>query len=179
MKKTLVVLCSWFVLIVQGATPPAKTKLAHEFYVSITHLQIDEEEGVVNAVFSTFPDDWERAMNALLEAQGQRYLALDSAGREALHERYLKAQWTISQPGVELEMDYLFAKQNLEKIELYVVFRPKGNETIDVAKKLRVENRVMADLFPSQENIVTAYLGDKRKTNSCREGNDYQIEFKF
>lgn len=179
MKKTLfvlAVLCSFFA---NGAIPPSETKVAHEFYVSVTQLEIDETGGTINAVFSTFPDDWERAMNALLEPEGRRYLALDSAARETLHARYLAQQWHLSQPGVDFEMVYYFSQQDAEKVEVFVSFRPKGNETIDLSKKLTIDHRVLADLFPSQENIVTVFYGKKRKTNSCREGNNYKIEFTF
>jgi len=55
------------------------TKVRHDFYVSVTDLNVDIGKGVLTGVVKTFPDDWERAMNELLKEKVQRYISLDSA----------------------------------------------------------------------------------------------------
>ena len=86
----------WLGAVSQTGTMP--TKVRHDFYVSVTDLNVDISKGVLTGVVKTFPDDWERAMNELLKEKVQRYISLDSAAQYDLHagyiESHLKLLWT-------------------------------------------------------------------------------------
>ena len=85
MKVLLVFVSLWLGAFSPTTTSP--TKVRHDFYVSVTDLNVDTNKGVLTGVVKTFPDDWERAMNELLQEKVQRYVSLDSAAQFELHRK--------------------------------------------------------------------------------------------
>lgn len=148
-------------------------KVGHEFYVSTTELRVDEQNERLTAVMQVFPDDWERAMNAILAKDQQRYIQLTEAQKDSLHERELVRTFKVNVPET-LPLQYVGSETTTEYTRLYFTLGPvelSSVESWDIAVS------TLADIFPSQENIITFYQGTERQTNSCREGNNYHLEF--
>lgn len=120
-----------------------------------------------------FPDDWERAMNAILAKDQQRYIQLTAVQQDSLHERELARTFKVGTPKT-LPLHYVGSETTAEYIRLYFTLGPVDIANVD---RWEVEVSTLADIFPSQENIVTFYHGSERRTNSCREGNNYHLEF--
>lgn len=150
------------------------SKVAHEFYVSVTDLYVDVEEGRLEGVVKTFPDDWERAMNALLAEKVVRYPKLTTEEKDELHRAYLTKTLLVEFEGKDLELNYdAIVEGPNEVLLLFTAELPKrarkaGNWTID--------HLFFTDIFPAQENIVILHRGSEKRTNSCRKGNSYHLE---
>lgn len=168
MKFLFIVLTSlWF-------SPKEYTlKVGHEFYVSTTELRVDDSNERLTAVMQVFPDDWERAMNAILAKQQQRYLQLSGEQKDSLHARELARTFKVNAPAT-LPLQYVGSETTTEYTRLFFTLGPVNASQV---KEWDIEITTLADIFPSQENIVTFYHGSERRTNSCREGNNYHLEF--
>jgi hypothetical protein len=168
-----------YTLGLQQSDPATYTKVRHEFYVSVTDFNVDVEKGAVTGVIKTFPDDWERAMNALLEEKVMRYVQLEEQERGALHGKYLESHVRLSLNGTPLRIEYYGTNSGPD--EIYLLFTADyGDASIEELKGIwEVELTLLADIYPSQENIVIFHHDGEKQTNSCRDGNDYQLQFEF
>jgi len=177
MKVLIVFVSLWLGAVSQTGTMP--TKVRHDFYVSVTDLNVDISKGVLTGVVKTFPDDWERAMNELLKEKVQRYISLDSAAQYDLHAGYIESHLKITLDGALLPITFHATANGPD--ELYLLFvADYGTKSLeDLSGEWRVRNEVLADIYPTQENIVLFYYDGAQKTNSCREGNNYTLTFDF
>ncbi len=177
MKVVFVFASLWLSSFLPATTSP--TKVRHDFYVSVTDLNVDVNKGVLTGVIKTFPDDWERAMNALLEAKVQRYIALDSTEQYALHASYIQSRLRISLNNEKLPVTFHTTASGPD--ELYLLFvADYGNKKLEeLAGSWLVQSEFLADIYPTQENIIVFHYDGNQKTNSCREGNRYQLMFDF
>lgn len=161
----------WFAVL--GGTVPGSLKVGHEFYVSTTELRVDTENKRLTAVTQVFPDDWERAMNALLQPVGKRYIELSEVQKDSLHAAELVKTFKVNRPE-GLTLKYVGSETTKEFVRLYFTLE----QLEELAPQTWTFNVwMLADIFPSQENIITLFRADgSRTTNSCREGNDYVLE---
>jgi len=166
--KFIVVL--WLTLLQGSAQGPLK--VGHEFYVSTTELRVDAQQGRLTGVMQVFPDDWERAMNALLQREDKRYQKLSELQKDSLHAAELVRTFKVK-ASETLALDYVGSETSKEYVRLYFTLGEFGEDPVDV---WMLNVWTLADIFPSQENIITFYHADgSRETNSCREGNEYLI----
>ena len=177
MKVLLVFVSLWLGAFSPTTTSP--TKVRHDFYVSVTDLNVDTNKGVLTGVVKTFPDDWERAMNELLQEKVQRYVSLDSTTQFELHASYIASRLKISLNEESLPITFYTTANGPD--ELYLLFvADYGEKSLEaLSGKWRVRNEFLADIYPTQENIVLFHYDGDQKTNSCREGNDYTLTFDF
>jgi hypothetical protein len=184
MKVLWVVISWWFSSVAPVANSelaplPLDTKVRHEFYVSVTDINVDLEKELITGVVKTFPDDWERAMNALLREKVRRYIQLDSTEIEAMHAQYLAEHMNLKLGTERLPVQYEITRRGPD--EVYLLFTaPYGERTWEeLAGPWSVKFTLLADIYPSQENIVILHYGTEKFTNSCREGNDYFFTHSF
>jgi len=159
--------------------PPSITKVRHEFYVSVTDFHVDEDKGKITGVVKAFPDDWERAMNALLQEKVMRYVQLDSNQRADLHGIYLERHIKLALNGEALKVEYFGTSRGPD--EIYLLFTADYGEKdwVELSGNWSIHHTLLADIYPSQENIIVFHYDGSKKTNSCRESNDYHLNFNF
>ncbi|MEY2963333.1 MAG: hypothetical protein RL754_594 [Bacteroidota bacterium] len=155
------------------------TKVRHEFYVSVTDVYVDADKGMITGVVKTFPDDWERAMNALLQEKVMRYVELDSIDQFRLHADYLESHLQLTFNGESIRPKFHNTAHGPD--ELYLLFTADyGDRTLDeLSGEWEVRQTLLSDVYTSQENIVIFHYDGQKKTNSCREGNGYLLSFDF
>tara|TARA_B100000900_G_C20590898_1_gene721540 strand:- start:513 stop:1022 length:510 start_codon:yes stop_codon:yes gene_type:complete len=154
------------------------TKVKHEFYVSVTDIYVDAEKQQINGVVKCFPDDWERAMNALLSNKVQRYIQLDSTAQDSLHAVYLQKHLNVKVRNQELKFGYSGTVRGFD--EMYLLFEgPMELAPEEYAVEWTVNQTLLADIYPTQENIVILHYDGQKYTSSCREGNEYEFYYSF
>lgn len=118
-------------------------------------------------------------MNALLQEKVQRYISLDSAAQFDLHAGYIESRLHISLNGEKLPITFYTTANGPD--ELYLLFvADYGEKSLEaLSGDWLVRNEFLADIYPTQENIVLFHYDGDQKTNSCREGNNYTLTFDF
>jgi len=159
--------------------PERLTKVRHEFYVSVTDFHVDLEKGKITGVVKAFPDDWERAMNALLQEKVKRYVQLDSKDRAYLHGIYLEQHIKLNLDGEALKVEYFGTSRGPDEIYLLFTADYGEKDLAELSGNWSIKHTLLADVYPSQENIVVFHYNGSKKTNSCRESNDYRLNFNF
>ena len=172
----LLVLFTSFPVLLGNVSP----KIQHEFYVSITELRVELEQDRVTASMQFFPDDWERAMNALVTEKDVRYHAMSELQKDSLHAYELARTFNIqcSRGDVRTELMFSFvgSETDNEYVKLFFTFSGLPKESDD--SNWIIQCSTLSDVFSSQENIITFYneLG-RRATSSCRVENEYYTSF--
>ena len=144
----------------------------------MTDIYVDIHKAQINGVVKCFPDDWERAMNALLSNELKRYVKLDSAVQDSLHGFYLKKHFNLTVGKQSIKLKFSGTVTGLD--EIYLLFEGPMEMAVDAYKKdWMVSHSLLADIYPSQENIIILHCNGQKYTSSCRAGNDYKFNHSF
>ncbi len=129
---------------------------AHKFYMSITEMQYNENNGYLEIIIKLFTDDIEKA----LEQQSDSSIFLgtpkESSQADELLQNYLQKNFTLKTGqqaldirflGKEVDKDYTWAYLEVKD------FKPD--------EKYTIKNSILINLFDSQANRVNYYYKDK------------------
>ena len=157
--------------------PALHTKVRYEFYVTVTDFHVDIETKNYGACENV--DDWERAMNALLQEKVMRYVQLDSNQRAALHAQYLEQHIQLNLNVEAMAVEYFGTSTGPDEVYLLFTAEYGDKELEELSGNWTITHTLLADIYPSQENIVIFHYDGRKQTSSCRESNEYRLNFDF
>ena len=133
--------------------------LVHPHYVSVTEVDFNKDEGVFEISISMTAHDFEEA----LKRQFSKAIDLgprgDSASMNFMVEHYIERQFQIRLDDNHFGLDYLGYDMEKDKVTVYL-----QTEIVDfMPVDIHVENRLMCEVFPEQQNIVRFQYGDVKK----------------
>ena len=152
MRKISLILASFFLL-------SGFKSGAHEFYLSVTEIEYNNEKQSLQIITRVFIDDFEDMLN---ERYGADLQLSEEAEEGAVAEnisKYLKQKLRLQVNGEELQLNYLGKEYDTDQLILYI-------EVEDLApfKKIEVTNEILTDLFDDQKNVVHVKVNDKTKS---------------
>jgi len=132
--------------------------LLHEYYVSITTIQL-HQNGAVDLTFKFVAHDLEKA----IELETGVAIQVDEQDQltDSILETYIKNHFEIS--GLE-EANYLGREFNLDET-FYVYFTARYDTTLS---KFNVRNTLLLQTFEAQENITHINKGTTQKSLSFK-----------
>jgi len=152
MRKISLILASFFLL-------SGFKSGAHEFYLSVTEIEYNNEKQSLQIITRVFIDDLEDVLN---ERYGADLQLSEEAEEGAVAEnisKYLKQKLRLQVNGEELQLNYLGKEYDADQLILYI-------EVEDLApfNKIEVTNEILTDLFDDQKNVVHVKVNDKTKS---------------
>ena len=122
---------------------------AHKFYVSITKMEYVKEKGSLQIITKIFTDDMEDALQ-------QRYsplISLDTKketpeANEFL-EKYLLQKLNVTVNGKPVTLHYIGKEYDTDMVVAYIEVTGIKN-----MKNIEIENKVLMEIFPEQQNII-------------------------
>ncbi|MDX1719090.1 MAG: DUF6702 family protein [Salegentibacter mishustinae] len=152
MRKISLILVSFFLL-------SGFNSGAHEFYLSVTEIEYNNEKQSLQIITRVFIDDFEDVLN---ERYGADLQLSEEAEEGAVAEnisKYLKQKLKLQVNGEELQLNYLGKEYDADQLILYI-------EVEDLApfNKIEVTNEILTDLFDDQKNVVHVKVNDKTKS---------------
>lgn len=131
----------------------------HPFYVSVTEVVQQKNNGAVQVSSRIFFDDLERALEKQYKTKVNILKPADRKQVDALITRYIKAHLKISANGKILDLKYL--GYEIEEDAAWCYF-----ETADVGsvKHLSIKNDILFEQHESQSNLVHAIINGQRKS---------------
>ncbi|WP_347373003.1 DUF6702 family protein [Aequorivita sp. Q41] len=147
----IILLFLFFPLI--SAAPP------HKFYVSITKIEYVKEKKSLQLITKIFTDDIEEALR-------QRYdptISLNTkketevAGEKL--KRYILQKLNVQVNGKTVQLHYIGKEYDTDMVVAYI--EVTGIKEI---KTLTVENKMLMDLFPEQQNIIHFKTKETRRS---------------
>ena len=142
-------------------------KTMHKYYVSLTEIEYVKEERSVQIITRIFIDDFENVLrNRFYEG-----LTLDTE-KENIEtndyiEKYLKDKLKITINHKEFSFNFLGKEYEDDMILCYLEI-----QNIDRISSIRVENKLLYEMFPDQKNMVRFKIHSVNKTILLIKEND-------
>ena len=142
-------------------------KTMHKYYVSLTEIEYVKEERSVQIITRIFIDDFENVLrNRFYEG-----LTLDTE-KENIEtndyiEKYLKDKLKITINHKEFSFNFLGKEYEDDMILCYLEI-----QNIDRISSIKVENKLLYEMFPDQKNMVRFKIHSINKTILLIKEND-------
>lgn len=152
----------FFVLI-----PLVSFTTLHKYYVSVTEIEFVKNEKSVQIISRIFIDDFE----AVLRARYDEGLTLIGENEkdvvEYYIEKYLKEKIKITINGNIEEFNFIGEEYEDDIMLCYLEI-----QDVEQISSIKVENKLLFDLFPDQKNIVRFKINSVNKSILLIKEND-------
>ena len=142
-------------------------KTMHKYYVSLTEIEYVKEERSVQIITRIFIDDFEN----VLRNRFDEGLTLDTE-KENIEtnyyiEKYLKDKLKITINLKDFSFDFLGKEYEDDMILCYLEI-----QNIERISSIKVENKLLYEMFPDQKNMVRFKIHSVNKTILLIKEND-------
>jgi hypothetical protein len=133
--------------------------MAHPIYVSVTEIEHNSKERMVEVSCKLFTDDFEKALRTIYKKPVDLIHPKDRPAMDRLVEDYVKTHLKIAADGRELTLKYL----GYELIEeaIYSYYEVPG---IEKMASVSVVNNLLYDFQPEQMGLMHITVGGNRKS---------------
>ena len=138
------------------------TASAHRYHTSVTRLEYNAEERLVEITVQTFADDIEAA----LKRGGASNVRLDSKTTHALVLEYLQKVFEIRSGDSRLEFQWI--GMELKGYTVWVYLQAKAPNGL---LRTSLRNNLLFEVFPDQVNIVNIIRDGKRTSLVFKRGD--------
>lgn len=132
--------------------------VSHKFYVSTTTVEYVPEKQAVQIITKIFVEDLEQVLQ---ERYGSS-VVLDPKKETETDVNYLKKyisqKLKISINNKPLELSYIGKEYDIDIVNMYFEI-----ENISELKSIEIENKILFDLFPEQQNIIHLVTPESKK----------------
>lgn len=152
MKKISLILASFFLL-------SAFKSGAHEFYLSVTEIEYNNEEQSLQIITRVFIDDFQNVLNERYDADIQLSEEAEEGAVTEYISKYLNQKLRLKTNGEELQLNYLGKEYDADQLVLYIEV-----ENVASFNQIEVTNEILTDLFDDQKNVVHVKVNNKTKS---------------
>jgi len=152
MRKISLILASFFLL-------SGFKSGAHEFYLSVTEIEYNNEKQSLQIITRVFVDDFQDVLNERYDANLQLSEEAEEGAVAENISKYLKQKLRLQVNGEELQLNYLGKEYDADQLVLYIEV-----ENLSSFNKIQVTNEILTDLFDDQKNVVHVKVNDKTKS---------------
>ena len=132
---------------------------AHKFYVSITKIEYVAEKNSLQIITKIFTDDMEAALGQRKGSDISLGTKKETAADRETLKNYMLQNIKISINGKPVVLKYLGQEFEMDMVVSYLEI-----SDIENLKSIKIENKVLMDVFPEQQNIVHLKTRDSRKS---------------
>jgi hypothetical protein len=142
-------------------------KPTHPFYVSVTEIQENTKDKIMEISCKIFTDDFEKTLRMYYSNKIDLLNPRDKSVADKLIRDYIPKHLSISFDGKLQSLQYVGYEKNEEGVECYFQI---NNPVIH--SKVTVTNNVLFEYKPEQINIVHVTVGGKRQSTQLVNPND-------
>lgn len=147
------------IFLVLLAFPLISAVPTHKFYVSITKIEYVKEKNSLQIITKIFIDDIEVALR---ERFGQDISLATSKETETADndlKQYILQTLKIKVNGKNTQLRYLGKEYETDMVVAYLEVEP-----ITSLKTIAIENKILMEMFPEQQNIIHLKTANNRKS---------------
>ena len=142
----------------------------HKYYISLTKIDFIEKEKSVQITMRFFIDDIEKTLESRYELELELATEKENEKSDMYLEKYISSKFeviinqnitTYKYLGKEYENDIVFFYMEINDIELI--------------NQISVQNRMLFEDFPDQQNFVKTNINNSKKTFILRKENDKEM----
>lgn len=148
-----------FLFSVANANNNASNTLLHPFYVSITQIEENKNEKILEVSCKIFTDDFEKALRMHYPGHVDLLNPGDRTQMNKIVDDYIKKHLAISVDGKKVLMQFIGYEQMEEGVQCYFQVN-----NIQVDKSISVFNNLLFEYKPEQTNIIHVTVRHTRKS---------------
>ena len=131
----------------------------HKHYISLTKIDFIEDKNAVQITMKFFLDDIEHALETRLEQPMELATKEEHSMANKYLETYLRQKFKIWINSEEQNYSYLGKEYENNEVFFYIEI-----DNIQEINTIEVENSMLFELFPEQQNYVKLNLNNVQKT---------------
>ncbi|HJY21511.1 MAG TPA: DUF6702 family protein [Hanamia sp.] len=171
------ILFSWSLMFGSGnfSTHNAENKNLHQhpFYVSVTEIEENTKENLLEVSCRIFTDDFEKTLRMHYTNHIDLLNPTDKVQMNKLINDYVSKHLSIAIDGKLHPLQFVGYEKNEEAVECYFQIN-----NISVKKNISVFNNLLFEYKPEQINIVHVTVKGKRKSRQLTNP-DAKVNFEF
>jgi len=132
---------------------------AHKFYVSTTDIEYVAEKESLQIITKIFIDDIEQELRKRYDPSISLASKKETKADAELLKKNILQKLNISVNGKPVKMNYLGKEYDIETVKVYIEI-----EEVNSLNSIEVENKILMDIFPEQQNIIHLKTSSRRKS---------------
>ncbi|SRX54107.1 DUF6702 family protein [Aequorivita sp. CIP111184] len=121
----------------------------HKFYVSITKIEYVKEKSSLQIITKIFIDDIEDALQQRYNASISLDTKKETKEADEDLKNYILQKINIKVNGKSVVLDYIGKEYDTDMVVAYIEVKD-----VKELKTIEIENKVLMDMFPEQQNII-------------------------
>lgn len=121
----------------------------HKFYVSITKIEYVKEKSSLQIITKIFIDDIEDALQQRYNASISLHTKKETEAADEGLKKYILQKINIKVNGKLVKLDYIGKEYDTDMVVAYIEVKD-----VKELKTIEIENKVLMDIFPEQQNII-------------------------
>jgi uncharacterized membrane protein len=132
---------------------------AHKYYLSLTQIKYKSEAKSVQIIINVFMDDIETALNKDNNIDLKLSTKKELKDNSIYFKKYLKEKLHFKIDGIAKDFTFVGKEYEGDLVYFYLEI-----PNINQFKTIEVENNILIDHFPQQQNLTKCKLGEKHKS---------------
>lgn len=142
----------------------------HKYYISLTKIDFIEKEKSVQITMRFFIDDIEKTLESRFELELELATEKENEKSDMYLEKYISSKFEVI-----INQNITTYKYLGKEYENDIVFFYMEINDIDVINQISVQNRMLFEDFPDQQNFVKTNINNSKKTFILRKENDKEM----
>ena len=147
------------ILLLLLVFPLVSATSAHKFYVSITKIEYVKEKSSLQIITKIFTDDIEDALQQRYDSSISLDTQKETKTVDEDVKKYLLQKISIKVNGKPVQLDYIGKEYDVDMLVAYMEVT-----NVPDLKSLEIDNRILMEMFPEQQNIIHLKTPTSRKS---------------
>lgn len=139
--------------------PLVSATSVHKFYVSITKIEYVKEKNSLQIITKIFTDDIEDVLQQRYDASISLDTKKETEAADDDLKNYILQKLNIKVNGKPVQLNYIGKEYDTDMVVAYI--EVTGVKDL---KSIEIENKVLMELFPEQQNIIHLKTPNTRKS---------------
>ncbi len=139
----------------------------HKYYVALTEIEYKEDSKSVQMIMNVFMDDIELAINKDYNTNLQIASKNQLSSIDDYFYKYLQQHFKVIINNQETSYKFIGKEYDGDIVFFYLEI-----ENVETPTSIEIQNDVLVDHFPDQQNLIKATVNKKRKSLFLSNTND-------
>ena len=131
----------------------------HKFYVSITKIEYVKEKKSLQIITKIFTDDIEDALQQRYDPSISLDTKKETETSDEYVQKYILQKLNIKVNGKPVQLNFIGKEYDVDMLVAYIEVTNVPN-----LKSIEIENKVLMEMFPEQQNIIHLKTTNSRKS---------------
>ncbi len=132
---------------------------AHKYYLSLTQIEFNSKNKSIEVIINVFIDDIETALNKIHDKEFELDSKNEPKDSDTYFFEYLKKHVNFKIDGKSVSYNYLGKEYDGDIVFFYLEIK-----NIETIKNIEINNTILLQHFPEQQNLVKSKVNKKHKS---------------